>query len=215
MDRINSILRKVSSKETKARKEAVEETHQLWRDYIDETSARKRLKEKPAIELLDALLMELKQRFMKSSQWYEKQGILLCLSRFAISDVADERPDDFLEIIFKGLDDEDGRVRRQSVHLLDWFRAPLNKNPERYLQVYLDLQDREERYIEEKGIKEVNENPEYEIPSQKTKDKKLKSIRQALECMYCPSLEMLFEMEDHLPEEFIEDLDEDEFFMAG
>jgi len=218
MDRINSILSKVSSKETRVRGEAVGEINKLWQEYIDEEGGRKKLKQNSVIEFLDILLTELKQRFMESDKWYEKQGILLCLSRFAISDVADGRPDDFLEIIFRGLDDEDGRVRRQSVYLLDWFRVSLQEHdPERYLQVYLDLQEWEERYIEKKAIKEDNEGP-YETPSQKTKDKKLKSIRQALECLYYPDLERLLEIfdNDYIPEEFINsDMGEDGFFIAG
>lgn len=185
-EKAEGILRKLKTGETKKINEGVKEIEGLWERHIDEKWER--IKGTRATDTLRFLRDEL-IKMCNHDDWKMRYAGLRGLRRLAISDVFDERIEDMIKLFLESIMDDDGRVRRATVHTFGWMR-PMGKGftADMYAELYLKLQ-----------------NMYHSVEDEKKK----KSIDQVLGKLWCPLLDTIMAARGYVPEE------DDYFSRAG
>jgi len=169
------ILTKLASKEREEINEGLKEIGDLWRQHIDEKWGR--MEGRKATESLEELLDEL-IKLSGSPDWLTRYAAMRGIRWAGYTDAGAERILELTRLCFNALKDDDGRVRRMTVHTLEVIRGDFPDDL--YVEVFLTLQD----------MYDLEENP-----------KKRDSIDQALCMLYCPHLESLMLARGYTPVE--------------
>ena len=166
-ENVVEIIENLKSKNTKDINEGIKKIYTLWEHYVDEKwNRREGNKATRALEiLLDKLLV-----LCDDKDWHIRYAALRGLKEMAISDVCEKQTDKTSFMLLKRMGDDNGNVRWTAVKLLSLLK--INYPDDLYVEVYLTLQEMDE--------KEEN-------------SKKKKSINQILDAMLCSRLDRLME----------------------